>query len=177
MSQTPAPTPSSATPDPESASAPKQGVGWKVATVLLAITTILALGWGIVRGNDLQDQVDTLNTTVAEQSQASETASQVSDAQVADLEAQVAALEESLTELEKLSAATLDAAATEYTNLQSQLQATEQAVATLKTEQENTEATASQISEAYAAAQKELLETQKALNDVLTAISQDESTS
>jgi predicted metalloprotease len=168
---------SQTTTSPSSTSGSKQGMGWKIATIVLAITTVLALGWGIVRGNDLQSQVDDLNTTVAEQSKSSQSAAQVSDSQIADLEAQVAVLSESLKSLEKLSTSTLKAAASEYSNLESQLQASEEAVASLKTEQANTEATASQIGDAYQAASKELLKTQQALADVVTAISEEEATS
>jgi hypothetical protein len=170
-------SPKPATSNSQDAKGDQAGMGWKIATIVLALSTVGALAWGIIRGNDLQDQVDTLNATVAEQQQTGQTAAQVTDTEIVALEKQVSVLEESLKTLENQSAATLSAASVEYDKMKSALQASQTAVAKLVEDKKATGATASQIAADYEAASQALLVTQQALADLLKAVADEDTAS
>jgi chromosome segregation ATPase len=173
MSQSDATQPSPPSSADDSASKDNSGMGWKIATGVLAVVAAGALIWGVTATNDLQSQVDDLNATISEQSEAGEQVVTVADAQISVLELQVAALQEAFKELAKQSEAVLDAVGTEYQALEAQLKTTEEALAALQQEKANTEATAAEVGAAYDTAEKELAATQQALVDLLTAVSEE----
>jgi hypothetical protein len=80
-------------------------MGWKIAALVLVVSTVGALAWGLVRGNDLQNQVDPLSATVAEQQTNGQATATGSEAEITDLGKQVATFEASSKSLEKQSAA------------------------------------------------------------------------
>ena len=116
--------------------------------------------------------VTDLTGTVADQSEAGQAAADLVATQVAILEADIAYLNEALKTLKQLSKATLEAASDEYAEMESQLAATEEAVAQLEALQSSTEATASELAAAYEAAEQELRATQEALVELLNAVAE-----
>ena len=175
--QSPVATPAAADQSPGKGSG---GVGWKIATAVLAVTTVLALVWGVVSTNSLQSQVDDLEAqvaglqnTVTTQEKSAQDAASVSSAQIASLEQQVQVLSQSLDALKESSLDALAKGTTAYADLEAQLEKSQAAVAKLKKIQADAGTSAEELVAEYASVQNELAQTQDALLAVLKEVAKE----
>lgn len=149
------------------------GIGWKIATGVLAITTIAAGAWGISLNSekeDLQTQVTALQGTVGDQSEAGKLIVLTSEAQIQELQDRVAKQKASLEQFKSDAANALASAQAEYDKVVQQLQATEQAVEALKAEIAKPDTEKEAVASAYEQVQSELAATQEAFVELLDAV-------
>lgn len=147
--------------------------GWKIATGVLAVTTVLALGWGIMQTNSLQGEVDTLQVNVQKQELVAEAASESAKSQVDRLGDQVKVLADTLKVLKKQAGNALEGAADEQKKLKKQLTKTEDAVTELKKEVDSSDSDSAAFAAAYEEVQAELVATQKAMAELLSAVAEE----
>ncbi|MCH9816531.1 MAG: hypothetical protein K0U64_08790 [Actinomycetia bacterium] len=167
----PQPPTSGPMPTPQAKRSGSSGnVGWMVGTAIFAITTVIAIVWGLSRASDLQDQVDALNSQLSQQTQSSQTAQSVADSQISQLQSDIATLEGALKGLQKLSGSVLKSVEQEYTAVESQLEATQAAADELKKERDAAQQDSAAIAGSYTKAQQELALTQAALAQLLRAV-------
>jgi chromosome segregation ATPase len=160
--------------DGADSSKPKNaGLGWKIATGVLALTTIAAGAWAISLNSekeDLQAQVSSLETTVGEQSDIGTTIVLASEAQIQELQDRVANQKASLEQFKSDAADALASAQAEYDKVVQQLQASEQALEALKAEIAKPDTDRAAVASAYEQMQSELAATQEAFVELLDAV-------
>lgn len=148
--------------------------GWKIATAVLALTTVIALVWGFVQANNLRSEVDWLQSTLkqeeADSQAAVEAAGASAEAQINALNEQVVGLSAELETLEKEAEGALQGVAAEYSKLKKELAKTERAAADMKAEQEKDPADSAAIAAAYEETLTKLYATQDAMAELLTAL-------
>lgn len=146
--------------------------GWKIATGILAITTVVALVWGVTTTNNLQSQVDTLQTAIKQQERAGRVDIRATRAKTDALNGQVAVLSDALKVLKKQAGDALEGAEEEKKTLKKQLAKTEDAIQELRKELKKSDSDSASIAVAYEDAQAELVATQEAMADLLAAVAE-----
>jgi hypothetical protein len=146
------------------------GLGWKIATGVLALTTVGALAWGLMSTSGVQSEVNTLGKIVAtqelaaeRQEAATEAASNFARSQTDTLSDQVADLATELEVLEEQVGFAPYPASDEAATIAKQLKQTQKATAALEKEKANSTRDPAALATAYATAQAQLTQTQEAV--------------